>query len=117
METKKTKEVKKAKTVPMNKVVEAPVENTGKPVVQQEVKEETPAKYSYEELEGIVKGLVEQNNTLVGRIRQYEELLNIKRLDYLFAVLQNREGFSKEFVSEVISEIEESLTIKTEEPK
>lgn len=117
METKQTKEVKKAKTVPMNKVVETPVENTGKPVIQQEVKEETPAKYSYEELESIVKNLVEQNNTLIGRIRQYEELLNIKRLDYLFAVLQNREGFSKGFISEVISEIEESLTIKTEESK
>lgn len=111
METKKTKEVKKAKTVPMNKVVETPVENTGKPVVQ-EVKEDIPAKYSQEEVEGIVKSLVEQNNTLRGRVMQYEELLNIKRLDYLFAVLQNREGFSKTFITRTIAEIEDSLMIK-----
>lgn len=106
MKTKKAKEEKKAKTMPINTTAENPV----KPVVQ-ESKEKTPAKYSYEELENIAKGLVEQNNTLIGRIHQYEELLNIKRLDYLFAVLQNREGFSKEFVSAVISEIEDSLTI------
>ena len=117
MENKKAKEIKKAKTVAMHP--EKSMDNEGKetPEIVQNNPEPVKQKYSYEELENIVKNLIEQNNNLVMRLHQYEELLNIKRLDYLFKVLENKESFSKKFVFEVGKEIEESLTIKEEESK
>lgn len=88
--------------------------------VKEEVKIETsnvenePKKYSYEELETIIKNLVEQHNNMRTKLLQYEELIASKRLDYLFAVMQHKECFTKEFVEVSSKEIEEALFIKTE---
>lgn len=65
--------------------------------------------YSYEELKNIAAGMAEQMEKMRIQLLRYEEMLQIKRLDYLFAVLQNREGFSKKFLEKTIKEIEESL--------
>lgn len=68
-----------------------------------------PEQYSYEDLKSIAAGMVEQMEKMKIQLLRYEEMLQIKRLDYLFAVLQNREGFSKKFLEKTIKEIEESL--------
>ena len=65
--------------------------------------------YSYEELKNIAACMAEQMEKMRIQLLRYEEMLQIKRLDYLFAVLQNREGFSKKFLEKTIKEIEESL--------
>lgn len=87
-----------------------------KKVIPMTAKEETvelnakePKQYSYEELKNIAAGMAEQMEKMRIQLLRYEEMLQIKRLDYLFAVLQNREGFSKKFLEKTIKEIEESL--------
>ena len=76
-------------------------------------------KLSYEELTKVANGLKEQNNFLMkqcqqmeGKLRELVEVLNLKRLDYLFKVVELRNMFGTEFVNQCITELEESLTIK-----
>ena len=76
-------------------------------------------KLSYEELTKVANGLKEQNNFLMkqcqqmeGKLRELVEVLNFKRLDYLFKVVELGYEFDTKFVSQCISELEESLTIK-----
>ena len=76
-------------------------------------------KLSYEELTNVANGLKEQNNFLMkqcqqmeGKLRELVEVLNFKRLDYLFKVVELGYEFDTKFVSKCISELEESLTIK-----
>ena len=76
-------------------------------------------KLSYEELTNVANGLKEQNNFLMkqcqqmeGKLRELVEVLNFKRLDYLFKVVELGYEFDTKFVSQCISELEESLTIK-----
>ena len=47
-----------------------------------------------------------------GKLRELVEVLNLKRLDYLFKVVELRNMFGTEFVNQCITELEESLTIK-----
>lgn len=109
MDTKKAKEKKVVELQPK----ELKNEPAHKDVAMTESKPQTASdKYSYEELEKIAVGLSEQAEKMRIRLMQYEELLNSKRLDYLFAVLQNREGFSETFITRVIAEIEDSLMLK-----
>jgi hypothetical protein len=77
----------KKKVIPMI-AKEEPVELSAK----------EPKQYSYEELKSIASGMAEQIEKMRIQLLRYEEMLQIKRLDYLFAVLQNREGFSKKFL-------------------
>ena len=76
-------------------------------------------KLSYEELTNVANGLKEQNNYLMkqcqqmdGKLRELVEVINFKRLDYLFKVVEFEYEFSSKFVSQCIAELEESLTIK-----
>ena len=76
-------------------------------------------KLSYEELTKVANGLKEQNNFLMkqcqqmeGKLRELVEVINFKRLDYLFKVVELGYEFDTKFVSQCISELEESLTIK-----
>ena len=76
-------------------------------------------KLSYEELTNVANGLKEQNNFLMkqcqqmeGKLRELVEVLNFKRLDYLFKVVELEYNFDSKFVSQCITELEESLTIK-----
>ena len=76
-------------------------------------------KLSYEELTNVANGLKEQNNFLMkqcqqmeGKLRELVEVINFKRLDYLFKVVELGYEFDTKFVSQCISELEESLTIK-----
>ena len=73
-------------------------------------------KLSYEELTKVANGLKEQNNFLMkqcqqmeGKLRELVEVLNLKRLDYLFKVVEFRIIFDTDFVNQCITEIEESL--------
>ena len=76
-------------------------------------------KLSYEELTNVANGLKEQNNFLMkqcqqmeGKLRELVEVINFKRLDYLFKVIEFEYNFDSKFVSQCITELEESLTIK-----
>ena len=76
-------------------------------------------KLSYEELTNVANGLKEQNNFLMkqcqqmeGKLRELVEVINFKRLDYLFKVVELGYEFDTKFVSQCITELEESLTIK-----
>ena len=76
-------------------------------------------KLSYEELTNVANGLKEQNNFLMKQCQQMEEklrelveVLNFKRLDYLFKVVELGYEFDTKFVGQCIAELEESLTIK-----
>ena len=83
------------------------------------MKEVDNNKLSYEELTKVANGLKEQNNFLMkqcqqmeGKLRELVEVINFKRLDYLFKVIEFEYNFDSKFVSQCISELEESLTIK-----
>lgn len=111
METKSTKE--KKKVVALNPQAPKKESNEVNTANTQEGK-----KYSYEELETIAKNLVEQYNAVRMKLAQCEELLQVKRLDYLFEVIKAKEVFSKKFFNECVKEIETSLAIPEEiEPK
>ena len=67
-------------------------------------------KLSYEELTNVANGLKEQNNFLMkqcqqmeGKIRELVEVLNLKRLDYLFKVVELRYAYSRLVVKNMVS--------------
>ena len=91
-----------------NKAKESKVKPLGTSAPVKDVQTEGK-KYSHEELEKIAIGLSEQLEKARVKLMQYEELLNIKRLDYLFACLQNKDCFNKEFIVKAVKEIETSL--------
>lgn len=74
-----------------------------------------PNKLTYEQLENVAKQLSTQVNQLYGRLQEAEAINAVKRLDYLFKVLEHQEHFSIDFVDKVAKEITESLTIPESE--
>ena len=87
-----------------------------KVVKKEEAKEK---KLSYEELEGIAKQLSMQVQGLSQRLQQQDMELTFRRLDYLFAVVNNTTGvFDDPFVKTCVDEIKEIMTpVKEEEVK
>lgn len=102
MENQETKEVK------MNVVKNA------------EKEEPKQQKYTYEELNNICIQLSQQNQELIMQLRQANQVNMFKRLDYLFKVVEiaNSIGtwhFNDDFIQKCIEEIQEAMTIPTEE--
>ena len=62
-----------------------------------EEKKETK-KLSYEELENVCHQLSEQSQTLYRKLQEANMTNMFKRLDYLFAVVENKVAFPEDFV-------------------
>lgn len=67
-------------------------------------------KPTYEQLENYAKQLSIQAQRMGTRIQDLEAILDSKRLDYLFKVVENPIAFSEEFVNNCAEEIKMSLT-------
>lgn len=83
-----------------------------------------PKKYSYEELNNICHQLSEENKALVMRLQERAIEQVFRRLDYLFAVINNADKFGDkfaEFVEKCKKEVVDLMTvpeqIKEEAPK
>lgn len=68
-------------------------------------------KLSYEELENVCHQLSEQARTLYQKLQDATMTNMFKRLDYLFAVLENKDVFPDDFVKKCIDEVVNSMTI------
>ena len=78
-------------------------------------------KLSYEDLENLCHQLSDQSQTLYRKLQEANMTNMFKRLDYLFAVVENKDAFPEDFVKKTIDEIVVSMTIpeaeKEEEKK
>jgi hypothetical protein len=83
---------------------------------KEEVKDSVK-KLSYEELENVAKQLSAQGEELYKRLLKAEEMLAIRRLDYLIKIVELKDCFSKSFIEECVKEIENSLSIPEEKTK
>lgn len=72
-------------------------------------------KLSYEQLENVCHQLSEQARTLYQRLQDADMTNLFKRLDYLFAVVENLEKFPAEFGKACIDEIVNSMTLPAPE--
>lgn len=79
---------------------------------------------SYEDLNNYCMQLAEQNQqlkqreeALIKEINRLSVVTAFKRLDYLFEVLQYKDFFSEQFVSESAEEIESALAVPAQEEK
>lgn len=75
-------------------------------------------KPTYEQLENEVRGLRSMNSQLMMQLQQMNMQNLFKRIDYLFKVVENREGFNSDFVIKCAEELEGHLTLPepAEEP-
>ena len=83
-----------------------------------EEKKNEKKKLSYEELENVCHQLSEQSRTLYQRLQENNLSNMFKRLDYLFAVMENKEVFferNEEFFNKCVDEIITSMTLETPE--
>lgn len=75
-------------------------------------------KLSYEELEDVCHQLSDQSQTLYRKLQEANMANMFKRLDYLFAVIENKGAFPDDFVKKCVDEVISSMTIpETEEEK
>lgn len=72
-------------------------------------------KMSYEQLENIAHQLSEQNRNMYVKLQELQGNMMLKRLDFLFRVLENEKMFPDEYIDSVVDEIRESLTIPDKE--
>ena len=86
-----------------------------------EEKKTEKKKLTYEELENVCHQLSDQSQTLYRKLQEANMTNMFKRLDYLFAVAENKEAFPEEFVKKCVDEIINTMTIpeteETEEEK
>lgn len=75
----------------------------------EEIKEKE--KMSYEDLANLCHQLSDQSQTLYRKLQEANMTNMFKRLDYLFAVVENRDAFPEDFVKKTIDEIVSSMTI------
>lgn len=76
-----------------------------------EEKKNEAKKLSYEELENVCHQLSEQSQTLYRKLQEANMSNMFKRLDYLFAVVENRAAFPEDFIKKCVDEIITSMTI------
>lgn len=76
---------------------------------------EKPEKLSYEQLENVCHQLSEQSRNLYSKLQEANMTNAFRRLDYLFAVLSNRDAFSEDFVKKVVDEIVTAMTVAEDE--
>ena len=69
-------------------------------------------KLSYEQLEEVAKQLSTQVQQLYAKLQETNVQGIFKRLDYLFKVIEFKDSFNADFVSQCSKEIEELITIK-----
>lgn len=81
------------------------------------IKAEEPKKekLSYEQLENVCHQLSEQSRNLYQRLQDVDMSNLFKRLDYLFAVIENRAAFPEDFIKSCTDEIIFSMTVPKEE--
>lgn len=79
-----------------------------------ENKEVKKEKLSYEELENVCHQLSEQSRSLYEKLQESNMNNLFKRLDYLFAVIENSEKFPEDFTKKCTDEIVTAMTIKEE---
>lgn len=72
-------------------------------------------KMTYEQLENIAHQLSEQNRNMYAKLQELQSNMMLKRLDFLFRVLENEKMFPDEYIDSVVDEIRESLTIPDKE--
>ena len=68
-------------------------------------------KLSYEQLENVCHQLSEQSRTLYQKLQEANMTNLFKRLDYLFAVIENISVFPEDFGKKCIDEIVLSMTV------
>lgn len=68
-------------------------------------------KLTYEQLNDACNQLYQQNRQLSARNKELEQFIMAKRLDYLFKVLEFSEKFTKGFVQDCATEIEEGMRL------
>lgn len=91
------------------------MEENVKKSVEQESTAETQ-KLTYEQLEEVAHQLSEQSKQLYAKLQEANMSNLMKRLDYLFKVIENELHFDEEFVASCTAEIKEMMTIpKAEE--
>jgi hypothetical protein len=74
-------------------------------------------KLTYEQLNDACNQLWQQNKQLAARTRELEQFAMNKRLDYLFKVLEYSNKFSSDFIVNCTNEIEEAMTITSNDDK
>lgn len=91
-----------------------------KEVEMKKANEPKNEKLTYEQLENVCHQLSEQSRNLYQKLQEADMTNMFKRLDYLFAVVENREAFPKEFADKCINEIVVGMAVSdnpTEETK
>lgn len=79
---------------------------------------EVNQKLTYEQLNEACNQLFQQNKQLTARLREVEQFLGNKRMDYLFKVIEFSTLFHSDFVVNCVDEIEEAMKIpQSEEEK
>lgn len=80
-------------------------------------KTEVREKPTYEQLENYVDQLAYQNMNLNKRVSELSDIVMLKRMDYLFKVIENKDSFTDSFIQTCSNEIVEALTppVNTEE--
>jgi hypothetical protein len=73
-------------------------------------------KLSYEELNNACQQLFQQNQQLMRQLRENDMANMLRRLDYLFKVVENQETFTHyngggNFVEDCVKEIKEAMTV------
>lgn len=68
-------------------------------------------KATYDELNNYCAQLFEQNKKLQEQVKQLNMANMFRRLDYLFAVVSNKDAFDKDFIAKCVAEIQQALTI------
>lgn len=76
-----------------------------------EVVDKKPHKLSYEELENVAHQLSDQSRELYNKLQEANMTNILKRLEYLFKVIENNTVFPKEFTDKCIDEIINIMTI------
>lgn len=77
-------------------------------------------KLSYEDLENVCHQLSEQSRVLYKKLQENDLSNMFKRLDYLFAIVENKDVFEErdlDFFNKCVDEIITSMTIEEPEDK
>lgn len=72
---------------------------------------EQQQKLTYEQLNDACNQLAQQNRQAIMRVRELEQIVMNKRMDYLFKILENSSMFSEAFLTKCATEIEQAMTI------
>ena len=76
-----------------------------------EEKKNEKKKLSYEELENVCHQLSDQSQTLYRKLQEANMTNVFKRLDYLFAVIENEDAFPEDFIKKCVDEIINTMTL------